>query len=83
VPLPPQVSVTGYAVYRFPRAQGDDRCGFADAAHLVASIRGSKGSRSETWSDSSARAGHRYAYYVTALDRAYRESRPGEPAIVR
>jgi len=76
-------SGTGYAVYRFPRAQGDDRCGFADAAHLVASIRGSKGSRSETWSDSSARAGHRYAYYVTALDRAYRESRPGEPAIVR
>ena len=73
---------TSYAVYRFQgRPEPRSACDFADASHLVATVRDS--GRSTTWVDTTATPGTAYTYYVTALDRAYRESQPGNPAPVR
>ena len=72
-----------YAVYRFDDRPPVDSCDFADARHLVASIRGSEGSRAEAWTDTTAQPGNVYTYYVTALDRAYRESGRSNPGTVR
>jgi uncharacterized lipoprotein YddW (UPF0748 family) len=67
-----------FAVYRFdgltiPR----DWCAFADAAHLVATVRGT------SWTDLTAQPGQRYTYFVTALDRGWHESLPSPPRFVR
>ena len=71
---------TSYAVYRFEgRPQPVSACDFADASNLVAAVRDS-GARSTSWVDTTAAPASSYTYYVTALDRAYRESRPGNPA---
>ena len=73
---------TSYAVYRFDGlAPRISPCDFADASHLVASVRGS-GSRTTSWLDTTPTVGAS-TYYVTALDRAYRESRVSNPAPVR
>jgi hypothetical protein len=61
-----------YAVYRFAGADTDvDACDLADATHLLATT------RERTWTDATAEPGESYTYVVTALDRAYRESRGG------
>jgi hypothetical protein len=64
---------TSYAVYRFDGLTLPGRCGFADAAHLVGTTRGT------SYVDTSAAAGARYTYYVTALDRLWNESPPSPP----
>jgi uncharacterized lipoprotein YddW (UPF0748 family) len=63
---------TSYAVYRFDGARARvTPCDLADATHLVATTRDTH------WTDGTAEPGQRYTYVVTALDRAYRESRGG------
>jgi uncharacterized lipoprotein YddW (UPF0748 family) len=62
---------TWYAVYRFDGQTHAGRCDFADASHLVATV------RSTQWTDPTAQAGQRYTYYVTAIDRTWHESQPG------
>ncbi|HEY3685597.1 MAG TPA: family 10 glycosylhydrolase [Streptosporangiaceae bacterium] len=66
----PAAGATSYAVYRFSKAPG--RCGFADGKHLVAVV------RTPAYTDH-AKSGH---YYVTAVDRASRESAAGPAAVV-
>ena len=75
---------TSYAVYRFDGAKADPRaCDFADASHLVASVRGDDAGSAQSWTDTTAVPGASYTYFVTALDRAYRESGRSAPAAVR
>lgn len=71
---PAPAGATSYAVYRFDAATRPGPCAFADAAHLVATVRG------QGWTDPDTAPGHRYTYYVSALDRAGRESQPSSPA---
>jgi uncharacterized lipoprotein YddW (UPF0748 family) len=67
---------TSYAVYRFDGVTLAGGCDFADASHLIATVRDTK------WTDSTAQPGHRYTYYVTALDRLWHESNPSPPRFV-
>lgn len=67
------VDPTSYAIYRFDGNVNADDCGFADASHLLATVRATAG-RDETYLDTTAVAGQRYTYYVTALDRLWNES---------
>lgn len=64
----PAPSAAEYAIYRAP-ATGP-ACLSADGRLLVKIV---DGSGHET-TDATARSGHGYTYYVTALDRAHRES---------
>jgi len=71
---------TSFAIYRYEGTQRPDRCDFSDATHLLATVHRA-GSR-QIWVDGSAPAG-KLTYYVSALDRAYREGTPTGPAPVR
>jgi fibronectin type 3 domain-containing protein len=66
---------TSYAVYRVPGRY--DRCALVDGRHLVATV------RSKSFVDTTAAAGERYTYVVTALDRTHNESRASLPRVVR
>ncbi|HEY0701075.1 MAG TPA: family 10 glycosylhydrolase [Micromonospora sp.] len=79
--LGPFGTATSYAVYRFDGVSFPDACAFADAAHLVATVRADDGDTT-SFLDATAEPGKRYTYYVTALDRLYNESVPGTPRIV-
>ncbi|MEW2375747.1 family 10 glycosylhydrolase [Micromonospora sp. NPDC047812] len=79
----PLGTATSYAVYRFDGVGLAGRCDFADAAHLVDTVRADAGTRSQSWVDTTAEAGKRYTYYVTALDRLANESPASPPAFVR
>ncbi len=74
---------TSFAVYRFDGGAQPGLCGFADAQHLVATVRAATVRaatvRAAQWTDPHAPAGQRYTYYVTALDRRGNESAPGSP----
>jgi uncharacterized lipoprotein YddW (UPF0748 family) len=63
-----QTDATSFAVYRFPAGQQVTTCDFADAGHLVATVRGDR------WTDTHTQSGHDYTYYVTAIDRVGLES---------
>jgi uncharacterized lipoprotein YddW (UPF0748 family) len=63
---------TSFAVYRFPAGAQPGACGFADARHLVATV------RTTQWTDPAATGA--YTYYVTAMDRQGHESSPSSPA---
>ncbi|MBX6357146.1 MAG: family 10 glycosylhydrolase [Micromonosporaceae bacterium] len=71
-----------YAVYRF---DGLDlvpgACGFADASHLLATVRATGGGK-QTFVDTTAEPGKRYTYFVTAVDRLWNESPPSPPRYV-
>jgi len=67
-----------YAVYRV-EGRGADPCATADARHLRGTVHDGADA-DETFLDTSAPSGIRVTYYVTPLDRAYRE---GEPERVR
>ncbi|HSE07629.1 MAG TPA: family 10 glycosylhydrolase [Nocardioidaceae bacterium] len=71
---------TSYAVYRLDGRPRAGRCDLADAEHLIATVRRDGGSVQRYTDD--AAPSESPTYYVTALDRAYRESRPGRPALV-
>ncbi|WP_327010420.1 family 10 glycosylhydrolase [Dactylosporangium sp. NBC_01737] len=65
--------VTSYGVYRLDTATIPTACDLADAAHLVATVRGT------TYTDPTAEPGRHYTYVVTALDRLWHESAPSPP----
>ncbi len=72
---------SSYALYRVDgRAAGP--CDLADAEHLVATVR-RDGQGEQRYVDAEAPSTGQVTYYVTALDRAYRESRPGRPVAAR
>ncbi|ASW53352.1 glycoside hydrolase family 10 protein [Plantactinospora sp. KBS50] len=73
---------TSYAVYRFDGAQLPTACGYADAAHLVATVR-ADGTGEQSHLDGTAQPGRTYTYAVTALDRLANESAPSPPRPVR
>lgn len=81
-PTDPGRAVTSYAVYRFDGTTPGGRCDFADAAHLVGTVRATAPGGG-SYLDRSADPGRSYTYHVTALDRADRESRPSPPRSVR
>ncbi|MFF2369837.1 glycoside hydrolase family 10 protein [Agromyces sp. NPDC058110] len=76
----PNRRATSFAIYRV-----EGRAATVDtdaAANLVATVRAADAVRQE-WVDTSAVAGTRYTYVVTALDRVWNESAPSRPASVR
>ena len=73
---------SSYAVYRFPKPQ-ISRCDLADADHLVATVHAVAGTSSKQFLDAQAPTRWRPTYVVTALDRAYRESRPAHATVGR
>jgi uncharacterized lipoprotein YddW (UPF0748 family) len=78
----PLGKATSYAVYRFDGTGLAGRCDFADASHLVATVRATPGAV-QSWVDTTAEAGKRYTYHVTALDRLSNESPVSPPRFVR
>jgi hypothetical protein len=72
---------SSYAVYRFDGPVEADACGFADATHLIATVRRA-GGREQAFLDATAEPGSSYTYYVTALDRLWNESAPGPASFV-
>ncbi|GAB3797502.1 glycoside hydrolase family 10 protein [Micromonospora zhanjiangensis] len=75
-------AATSYAIYRFDGVGLPGRCGFADAAHLLATVRGS-GPGGQSFVDRTAEPGKRYTYVVSAVDRLANESVPSLPWFVR
>ncbi|MFF3851834.1 family 10 glycosylhydrolase [Micromonospora sp. NPDC002575] len=73
---------TSYAIYRFDGTGPAGACGFADASHLVGTVRAAPGA-TQSWVDTTAAAGARYTYHVTALDRLSNESPVSPPRFVR
>ncbi|TDC44022.1 glycosyl hydrolase, partial [Micromonospora sp. KC207] len=73
---------TSYAIYRFDGVGPVDPCGFADASHLVGTVRAAPGG-TQSWVDGTAEADRRYTYHVTALDRLSNESPVSPPRSVR
>ncbi|MFC8847768.1 MULTISPECIES: glycoside hydrolase family 10 protein [unclassified Micromonospora] len=73
---------TSYAIYRFDGTAPAGGCGFADASHLVGTVRATPGA-TQSWVDATAGAGVRYTYHVTALDRLSNESPVSPPRFVR
>ncbi|MEU8328112.1 family 10 glycosylhydrolase [Micromonospora sp. NPDC048839] len=78
----PLGTATSYAIYRFDGTTLPGRCGTADAAHLVDTVRATPGD-AQSWVDASAVPGERYTYQLTALDRSANESPTSLPAFVR
>ncbi|MEV4200294.1 glycoside hydrolase family 10 protein [Micromonospora globbae] len=77
----PLGTATSYAIYRFDGVKLAGKCDFADATHLVDTVRATDG-RVQSWVDTTAEPGKRYTYYVTALDRLANESPASPPAFV-
>ncbi|HEY0637713.1 MAG TPA: family 10 glycosylhydrolase [Pseudonocardiaceae bacterium] len=73
---------TSYAVYRFDGAVLPRPCDLADARNLLTTRRGTT-SVLQAYTDTTAVAGQRYTYVVTALDRLGHESLPSLPRVVR
>lgn len=78
----PLGTATSYAIYRFDGLGLAGRCDFADASHLVGTVRATDGDV-QSWVDTTAVAGKRYTYHVTALDRLANESPASPPRFVR
>ena len=75
---------TSYAVYRFEGHQPRPRpCAFADARHLVETVRGEDRTARQRWTDATAEPDVSFTYFVTALDRANRESPRSNPGWTR
>lgn len=75
---PPARRATAYAIYRFDGRVTPDACAFADAAHLLATVRGN-GEVRQSFTDTGADPDRTYTYVVTALDRGHQESAPSRP----
>jgi uncharacterized lipoprotein YddW (UPF0748 family) len=76
----PFADVTSYAVYRFDGLSLPGACGFADASHLVGTVRAT--GDATTFLDETAEPGRSYTYFATALDRLWNESEPSPPRFV-
>jgi uncharacterized lipoprotein YddW (UPF0748 family) len=74
-------AATSYAVYRLAGHTFPNRCDFSDGRHLVATLRAGR-APVQTFTDTTAVAGQRYTYVVTALDRVHNESRPSVPRFI-
>jgi uncharacterized lipoprotein YddW (UPF0748 family) len=74
----PLGSAASYAIYRFDGITLPDACGFADATHLLATVRAT-GEGGQVYVDSTAEPGQHYTYAVTAVDRLWNESSPSPP----
>jgi uncharacterized lipoprotein YddW (UPF0748 family) len=72
---------TSFAIYRFDGVSLPDECDFADAGHLVATVRATDGD-TQSYLDATAEPGKRYSYYVAAVDRLWNESIPSPPRVV-
>ena len=72
---------TSYAVYRIDGHGLVGRCDLADATHLVGTARAGRGPL-QAYTDTTAAAGKRYTYVVTALDRTNNESHSSLPRFV-
>ncbi|NED94718.1 family 10 glycosylhydrolase [Phytoactinopolyspora alkaliphila] len=72
-------AATSYAVYRIAGDGAADPCDFADASHLLGTVRASGGSAA--FIDTTA-ASQTYSYYATALDRTRNESSVSAAAVV-
>jgi uncharacterized lipoprotein YddW (UPF0748 family) len=77
----PLGSAASYAIYRFDGITLPDACGFADATHLLATVR-TTGDPDQVYVDSTAEPGQHYTYAVTAVDRLWNESVPSLPRFV-
>jgi uncharacterized lipoprotein YddW (UPF0748 family) len=66
-----------YAVYRFEGGAPTTSCAFATAAYLLGTTAGNR------FTDRLAEPGHRYTYFVTAVDRQLRECPPSQARTVR
>ena len=64
-----------YAVYRFGGG-ASEACGFEDPRHILATIRRVGDGNTQSFLDTTPRPGCEYTYYVTALNRLHRESKP-------
>ena len=73
---------SSYAVYRFAKSRIGS-CDLADADHLVATVHAAAGTSAQVLVDRRAPRLMRPTYVVTALDRAYRESRPAQVTVRR
>jgi hypothetical protein len=78
----PLGSATSYAIYRFDGTGPVDRCGLADASHLVDTVRATP-EAVQSWLDTTAEAGRSYTYVVTAVDRLHNEGPPSPARVVR
>ncbi|MCX4469863.1 hypothetical protein C5N14_01475 [Micromonospora sp. MW-13] len=78
----PLGTAASYAIYRFDGTGLVGKCGFADASHLVGTVRATPDAV-QSWVDATAEAGQRYTYHVTALDRLSNESLVSPPRFVR
>lgn len=72
-------AATSYVVWRFDGHARPGTADFADATHLLATVRRTGPGRQE-YVDATAVPGQSYTYVVTALDRTWRASRPSSPA---
>jgi hypothetical protein len=68
-------------VYRIDGHGLVGRCDLVDGTHLVGTARATRGLL-QTFTDTTATAGKRYTYVVTALDRSNNESRSSLPRFV-
>lgn len=75
-------AATSYAVYRVDGHQVVGRCDVSDARHLLGTVRKKAGTL-QSFTDTTAVAGQRYSYVVTALDRSHNESWPSAPRFAR
>jgi uncharacterized lipoprotein YddW (UPF0748 family) len=75
-------TASSYAIYRFDGLALPGSCGFADAAHLIATPRAVQGAN-QSYVDTGAAPGRPYTYYVSAVDRLWNESRPSPLRFVR
>jgi uncharacterized lipoprotein YddW (UPF0748 family) len=72
-------TAASYAVYRLDGVDPvPGACGFADASHLVATVRATDG-EDQLYVDTTAEPGQQYTYFVTAVDRLWNESFPSPP----
>ncbi|WP_229400422.1 glycoside hydrolase family 10 protein [Micromonospora okii] len=78
----PLGKATSYAIYRLDGTGLAGKCDLADASHLVGTVRATPGAV-QSWVDTTAEAGKRYTYHVTALDRLSNESAVSPPRFVR
>ncbi len=73
----PLGKATSHVVYRFDGTVLPSPCDFADASHLMGTVRAG-----EQFVDRTALSGHSYTYVATSLDRLWNESHASPPWFV-
>lgn len=65
-----------FVVYRFGGRRDRHACAFEDSRRILTTVRMDGNRAVQSFTDTTARAGREYTYYVTALDRLHHESQP-------